>query len=102
MTKLDWIKFFRQWKDSDMPMEAYVVKLAQEAPLTLGAQVVGTGSETGARVANACAQQLTVAAAKAESLGYTTAAASASKAAERAAGVGDQLAKKATSLFNKK
>lgn len=86
VTKLDWVKFFRQWKDSEMPMEAYVVKLSQEAPLTLGAQVAG--------VANACAQQLT----GASSLGY----ASASKAAERAAGVGDQLAKKATSMFNKK
>lgn len=72
--KLDWIKFFKQWKASNMLMEDYVsvsfalnltvgnsprppfsssqvAKLAADAPPTLCAQIVTTGAETGAKVA---------------------------------------------------
>lgn len=76
-----------------------VAQLAANAPPTLCAQLVTTGSQVGAQMARTAAQQLSAAAAIAEETSLAKAAASAQRAAGGAASFGDQVSKKARGLL---
>jgi len=41
--KPEWVKFYKKWQESAMPIEDYLLKLADEAPPTLYAQAAKTG-----------------------------------------------------------
>lgn len=63
VSKVAWIKFYRNWRGSDATMQDYVAKLAADAPPTLCATAKGTAF-TAATAAKGTAVAATTAAAK--------------------------------------
>ncbi|KAJ1463353.1 hypothetical protein M885DRAFT_505030 [Pelagophyceae sp. CCMP2097] len=49
VTKINWIRFYRQWKDSSMTMQDYAVKLGDAAPPTLFAAASASAYSGAAR-----------------------------------------------------